>query len=350
MDARSPFDDSRERAPEDPRSVSLRPESSIPKVPDGSGIISRIAALREQKPRRVLNPKLGSKDSSASQPAPDGVPSAEPIKRDPERKPIERRPQRTAGPSQNIGLHLRPEEHALLYDVGRFRIVSVPDLARHLYGGQLTQLRGDLEYLRQRNLIEVHQLNARRDGRGGTIQRFEAVTLTKAAKKLLQMSGDVPEDQRIYSGLVKRREAEHDCQIYSAFQKELASLTPSGSRDVRVQLDSELKANFSRAVYLARKAQPKRDQAEIKQEVAEQLQLQINAGKVIVPDARLEYELPGGLMGQVEIEVATAAYRRGHLTAKARAGFKLYMSHGDIGRLGAGVQNDHDLMSEILDL
>jgi len=103
-------------------------------------------------------------------------------------------------------------------------------------------------------------------------------------------------------------------------------------------------------VYLARKAEPERDLSEVKEAVADQLQLKMNQGKVVVPDARLEYELADGMTGRVEIEIATGAYRHGHIIAKTKAGFKVYMSHGDIGRLGAGIQDDHDLMSEILDL
>jgi hypothetical protein len=348
MDARLPVDDPRERGAEpvriDPNRV---PQAPVPEVLD---IDARIERLREQPRREIIRPTHSNRQSSSSQPAAGRLPSVKPAKPSPERKQVERRPQRTSGPALHIGLNLRTEERNLLYDVGRFRVVSVADLARHLYGGNLSQLRGDLQYLRQKDLVEIHHLNLRRDGRSKNIEHFEAVTLTKSAQKMLERGGSVPTGQRIYSGLVKRREAEHDSQIYGAFQKEIASLKLSGSRDVRVQLDFELKANFNRAVYLARKAQPNKHQDEIKQEVAQQLHLQINKGKIVVPDARLEYEQPDGMTGRVEIEVATAAYRHGHITAKARAGFKVYMSHGDIGRLGAGVQDDHDLMSEIFDL
>lgn len=346
MDFPQPLDDVRDHAtaiPKNERSVQGSTHSAL-------NIESRIEQLREQPRRKVTRPKSMDQQSSNSQPEAENVTSVGSRSRERDRKHVERRSRRTSEPSQQIGLHLRPEEQDLLYDVGRFRVISVDDLVRHVYEGNPSQLRNDLQYLRQANLIDIHKLNQRRDGRGGRIEQFEAVALTKAARKILERAGSVPANQRVYAGLVKRREAEHDCQIYGAFQKEIKSLNLSSSRDVRVQLDFELKANFNRAVYLARKSQPSRDQAEIKQEVAQQLQLHISNGKVIVPDARLEYELPDGTTARVEIEIATAAYRHGHITAKTKAGFKLYMSQGDIGRLGAGIQDDQDLMSEILSL
>jgi hypothetical protein len=275
--------------------------------------------------------------------------TGQPRNRVPDRPKVPRRKSRTVEPAQGIGLHLRPEERQLLTDVGKFRVISESDLARFLYDGNLPQLRRDLDYLRQQNLVETHILNARRDGRGGAIRRFEAVTLTKAGQQLVRETADLADGQRLYSGLVKRREAEHDCQVYAAYRKELDRL-PKGASNIRVQLDFELKANFNRQVYLARKAEPEADVQQIREQVAGQLQLQMNHRRLMVPDARIEYDLPGGGHGQIEIEVATAAYRQGHLSAKAQAGFRLYMSNGDIGRLGTALQDDHDLMSEILDL
>jgi hypothetical protein len=100
-----------------------------------------------------------------------------------------------------------------------------------------------------------------------------------------------------------------------------------------------------------RKADRTRDDQNIKQEVADRFDLNVQNHRIVLPDARLEYELPGnGGSSHVDIEVATSAYHRSHIASKVQAGFKLYISSGDIGRLGAGVTDDHDLMSEILDI
>ena len=117
-----------------------------------------------------------------------------------------------------------------------------------------------------------------------------------------------------------------------------------------VRLDFELKANVYRAAYQLRKADPSMSMEESNQLAAQEQNLPVADGKVVVPDARLEYDLPQGSKGSTDIEVATAAYRKGHMAGKSRAGFKLYVSGRNPGRLGAAVQDDHDLMSEILDL
>ena len=102
-------------------------------------------------------------------------------------------------------------------------------------------------------------------------------------------------------------------------------------------------------MYLARESEPDRELSGIKADIAEQFDLSVINDRIVIPDARIEYELPGGGTSHIDLEVATSAYRHGHIQAKANAGFKLYIAHGDIGRLGAAVQDDHDIMSDILD-
>lgn len=254
-------------------------------------------------------------------------------------------------PDSALGLQLRPEEWRLLVEVGKFRVIAATDLEHEIYKNNAGQFRHDLQFLKEHGFIERHVLNLRRDGAGDRIRRFDAVTLTKDARKQLILSGDAPEGQELYSGLVKPREAEHDAQIYRAYLKEAAEIERAGGNNIRVRLDFELKAQVNRAVHQARKADRTRDQQEIKQEVAERFGLQVQHNRIVVPDARIEYELPnGGGSAHVDLEVATSAYRHGHIASKAQAGFKIYISSGDIGRLGAGVTDDHDLMSEILDI
>jgi len=267
-----------------------------------------------------------------------------------ERTSTARRAPRHKQPGPEIGTNLRSEEGNLLKELGRFRLVTLRDAVEFLYGGSESKLRSDIAYLASRGLVETHLLNARRDGRLEHAKRFEALTLTRRGRRLLKQSGDLPPDQQIYSGLVKPREAEHDAQVFRAYQKEIANIERGGGRNLRPRLDFELKADFNRAVYRAQKAQPERDKHEIKQDVARELELALSNGKAVVPDLRIEYDLPNGGSAHVDVEVATAAYRQGHFAAKARAGFKIYVPSNDIGRLGAAVQDDHDIMSEILSL
>jgi len=267
-----------------------------------------------------------------------------------------RRPARAGG--NVVGLELRPEEKQLLREAGRFRVVRTADLRETLYDGKARPLENDLKYLRDKGLVETQHVNLRRDGRRRTIERVEVVTLTKDGRRLLIKDGDLPKDQRVYASLVKPREVEHDSQIYRAYQKESERIERSGGTNLRVRLDFEIKADVQKAIYRERKSDPSRDMAEIKQQVAEQLELPFVDGKIQIPDARIDYDLPsapddidqGSRSGHQDIEVLTSAYHAGHLCSKAQAGFHNYASSADRSSLTARIEDDSHLMENILDL
>ena len=268
-----------------------------------------------------------------------------------------RRPARAAG--NVVGLELRPEEKQLLREAGRFRVVRIADLRETLYSGKARPLENDLKYLRGKGLIETQHVNLRRDGRRRTIERVEVVTLTKAGRSILIKDGDLPKDQKVYAGLVKPREVEHDSQIYRAYRKEAERIERNGSTNLRVRLDFEIKADVQKAIYRERKADPSRDMAEIKKEVAARHELPLVNGKIQIPDARVDYDLPrdpdndidqGSRTGHQDIEVLTAAYHAGHLRSKAQAGFRNYASSADRSSLTAKIEDDSHLMENILDL
>jgi hypothetical protein len=266
-----------------------------------------------------------------------------------------RRPARSAG--NVVGLALRPEEKQLLREAGRFRVVRTADLRESLYNGKSRPLENDLKYLRDKGLIDTLQVNLRRDGRRRSIERVEVVTLTREGRSLLIKQGDLPRDQKVYAGLVKPREAEHDSQIYRAYRKEAGRIEKDGGTNLRVRLDFEIKSDVQKAIYAGRKTDPSRDMAEIKEEVAARHELPFVNGKIQIPDARIDYDLPrevdqdqGSRTGHQDIEVLTAAYHAGHLRSKAQAGFRNYASSADRSSLTAKIEDDQHLMENILDL
>lgn len=268
-----------------------------------------------------------------------------------------RRPARTA--SNIAGVELRPEEKQLMREAGRFRVVRTADLRETLYNGKTRPMENDLRYLRDKGLIETAHINLRRDGRRRTIERVEVVTLTKAGRSLLIKQGDLPKDQKVYAGLVKPREVEHDSQIYRAYRKEAEHIERNSGSNLRVRLDYEIKSQVQKAIYAGRKADPKHAMAEIKQQVAERFELPFVDGKIQIPDARIDYDLPceadldidqGSRTGHEDIEVLTAAYHAGHLRSKAQAGFRNYASASDRATLTAKIEDDSHLMENILEL
>lgn len=272
-----------------------------------------------------------------------------------------RRPSRAA--TNIVGLELRPEEKHLLRETGRFRVVRTADLRESLYHGKSSALDNDLRYLRDKGLIETSRVNLRRDGRRRSIERVEVVTLTREGRSFLIKDGDLPKDQKVYAGLVKPREVEHDSQIYRAYRKEAERIEGNGGTNLRVRLDYEIKADVQKAIYRERKADPARGMAEIKEQVAKQFDLPFVNGGIQIPDARIEYDLPreagqdpsldqdqGSRTGHEDIEVLTAAYHAGHLRSKAQAGFRNYASAADRSSITAKIEDDSHLMENILEL
>lgn len=254
-------------------------------------------------------------------------------------------------PEISVKLRLRPEETRMLGEVGRFRVITVRDLAETIYGGNRGQMERDLAYLREKNLVDTSFINARRDGRNRPVERIQVVTLTDEGRSTLLRAGKVRHDQEIYAGLVKPREAEHDAQIYRAYLKEWGRIEKDGGTNPRVVLDFELKANIQKAIHVRQKAEPEEELSAIKRQVAEQFDLKFIDDSIQIPDLRIEYDLDqGALSGYSDVEVATAAYHGRHLAAKLQAGFHLYASASDRATLTARIEDDHGMMRGILDL
>lgn len=340
-EADSPKAPADERMPK--RAVPENPLQQRLKQPDDHS-----AASRGDRPRAPHREKARSQDVPRERRHP--VSSGDP-----------RRPARVA--TSIVGLELRSEEKQLLRESGRFRVVRTADLRESLYGGKSRQLENDLRYLRDKGLVTTTHVNLRRDARRRSIERVEIVTLTKEGRRLLLKQGDLPKDQKVYAGLVKPREVEHDSQIYRAYRKEAERIEGSGGTNLRVRLDYEIKANVQKAIYRERKADPTRGMAEIKEQVARQFDLPFVGGGIQIPDARIEYDLPrdpnhdpsvdqdqGSRTGHEDIEVLTAAYHAGHLRSKAQAGFRNYASASDRSSITAKIEDDSHLMENILEL
>ena len=327
------------RLPEVPRKREIAPDRGEAAGPAGDplaqhrGRLDAIAAdpRRLELPRRDHTPKRVVEE-----------------KREIARR--ERRPERTRHPAIALGVHLRPEERAVLHDVGRFRVIDVRDLSRNFYQGNDNHLHEDLRYLREKGMVATHWVNARRDGRRNNSERIEVVALTRQGRKLIERAGELLPEQKIYADLVKPREAEHDTQIYRAYLKEAEKIERAGGTNLRVELDFELKAKVHRAIYAERKATPERDVDDLRQQVADQYRLPVVDGQIQIPDARIHYELEeGGRAAFSDIEVVTAAYHPAHLRSKVQAGFRMYVSVSDRSRL-AKVEDEHHLLDWVMDL
>lgn len=319
---------------------------------------SRSAPPLEPSPVEQRREKLAARAADHRAPQVPHTKRDRPVRPERSREPgqrhdqsMDQRTRREAIPQQVIGLSLREEERKVLAEVGRFRVITTRDLAETVYDNRHSRMERDLAFLREKGLVQVDAVNARRDGRGGRVKRIEVVTLTRAGRDVARQTSGLPQDQRLYAGMVKPREVEHDAQIYRAYRKEAGQIERKGGTNLRVQLDFELKSQVQKAIHAERKADPERDMGEIKQQVAQQFELPYVNDGIQIPDARIEYDMDqGSRTGHEDIEVLTAAYRSGHLSNKSQAGFRLYASSSDRATLTAKIEGDHHLMENILEL
>jgi hypothetical protein len=237
---------------------------------------------------------------------------------------------------------LRPSEIHTFTEVGKFRVLRVEDLARFAYAGDRSQMESDLRSLKQQGLVKR---------RGTSVLKKESrqvLTLTKQGQRLIRRHGFVPEDQAIYSGLVKPKEADHDADLYRMYHKAAEEIERKGGKVLRLQLDYELKEKLYQRLGRAQA----RDQGEtqkLKESFARDLELPVVRGKVSFPDLRIEYTTQDMEIRHVDLELATRHYHAGHLAEKARAGFQLYARPEDAAGLRR-VRDEKEITVAILSL
>src|ERR1700737_4453133 len=146
---------------------------------------------------------------------------------------------RSAYYTRSRAYRLRGSEIQTLAELGKFRAVGTVDLARHAYRGQREAMQEDIRNLARQGLIR------KKTCEGPDANPRELLTLTKEGTKLLRADRFLPEDQAVYYGFVKPKEANHDADIYRLYQKEIIKILDQGGRNPRVVLDFELKKNLN---------------------------------------------------------------------------------------------------------
>jgi len=250
--------------------------------------------------------------------------------------------QRTTYSDRDRTYSLRPSEIRTLTEVGRFRVVAVENLADFSYAGDRPGMDSDLRNLARQGLLQRRGTSALKK------ESQHVLTLTKQGQRFLRRHGLVPEDQTIYSGLVKPKEANHDASLYRLYQKAAGEIERSGGKVLRVQLDYELKEKLYRKLGKAQTQDDGRNQRS-KVAFARELHLPVVNGKVAFPDVRIEYANQEMEISRVDLELATGHYHAEHLTEKAHAGFQIYARSEDAPGLRR-VRDEREIMTAILSL
>jgi hypothetical protein len=232
---------------------------------------------------------------------------------------------------------LTDTQHQAMCEIGRFRTLSITDLAHYRYQDDKPKMRQDCRQLLSQHLIQTRSLWV-----GNGKERLTVVTLTRDGKKALERSG---EQGQFYAGFVKPAEMVHDSAIFRMYQAEAAKILKEGGQIRRITLDYELK----RRVYseLAKQSPGSSDYGKRQVQIADEHGLKVVRGHIQLPDLRIDYQTQNGEMARIDLELATGHYRGGQIAAKAAAGFKFYASGEDSSRLSS-VFDDHHITAEIL--
>ena len=211
-----------------------------------------------------------------------------------------------------------------LADIGVYGSVSVRDLAEAHFGGHpYTTRRAVNAWIRE-------GLAKESTAKGPKGRPFKVLTLTRkgaAAIRDLDAGQGLDPGQHIRSAarLLQHAQLAHDTAIYRACGRERQRLLERGAAIRRVRLDGELKSAVARKSESARARDGRRAADAERHRAAGELGLPIDEqGRVLYPDAQIEYTDAEGRSGRVNIEVASGHYRQGSVRAKAAAGFRMH--------------------------
>ena len=211
-----------------------------------------------------------------------------------------------------------------LADIGIYGTVSVRDLAEAHFGGHPYTTR------RAVNAWTREGLAKESTAKGPKGRPFKVLTLTRkgaAAIRDLDAGQGLDPGQHIRSAarLLQHAQLAHDTAIYRACGRERQRLLERGAAIRRVRLDGELKSAVARRSESARARDGRRAADAERHRAAGELGLPIDEqGRVLYPDAQIEYTDAEGRSGRVNVEVASGHYRQGSVRAKAAAGFRMH--------------------------
>ena len=222
-----------------------------------------------------------------------------------------------------------------LVDVSLHRAVAYKDLAEVQFDGHPYTARRGVNQLLKDGLVQEHTVAGPQGG------KFQVLTATKAgaerARSLAAERGYAA-GQQAWSGRGREKDLSHDAAIYREARIKRKELEARGVViSQRIRLDAELRRIVSRRSETARVRAGRAAADEARRRAAEELHLPVTPdGKVLYPDAQLEYELEtedGRVVSdRAKVEIVSEHYRAGAIQAKAAAGFALGATNGQAAR------------------
>ena len=210
-------------------------------------------------------------------------------------------------------------EH-LVRDVGAFRTVALADLTKGCFDGHRFVAMKGIARAEREGWVKRQRVKGPKGG------EYTVVVATAAgaerAAALWEAAGR--KGQGVWSGAVKPAEVGHDVAVYRAAVAEQRRIEDAGGRVIRVRIDAELKGRVAAATERARQSAGREAADAARSRAASEEGLPMDGGRVLVPDAQVEYISAAGVGGRCNVEVASEHYAGGAIRAKAKAGFRMY--------------------------
>ncbi|MDE2763612.1 MAG: hypothetical protein OXK74_12645 [Gemmatimonadota bacterium] len=229
-----------------------------------------------------------------------------------------------------------------LTDIGVHGAVSYRDLAEARFEGHPYTTRRAVNAWIDKGLVTETVAT------GPKGNPFKILTLTREGvadtRKVAAKRGMDP-GQQIRFAPARTAQAAHDTAVYRACRKEREQLHKRGATARRIRLDTELKSTVARRSEAARRRDGKHAADAERHRAARELGLPVDdAGRVLYPDAQIEYADAGGRTGRVNVEAVSGDYREPAVRAKAAAGFAMHANGPAaaslLKRLGLGGGDD----------
>ena len=274
-------------------------------------------------------------DTRQNQREPEPLGQEHPVRvREAQREPFDgrKREPRQTYVDQGGKYYLNEQQAASLRDLGAFRVITPQDLETHVYKGNAEAFSVDLRNLAEQRLVRSISL------KGRSPQPY--ITLTKLGRDVTDRQLKTNPQQKLYAGVVKLRELDHDSKLYRLYLKESESIQQAGGSPRRVVLDYELKKTVNKELAGIQKLS-RQEQQQRREEIAATHHLIVLDGKIHLPDLRIEYEDRHLSLNRVDLELVSDHYRGSQIAAKRAAGFKLY---GNAHR-GRAAEYSRDILS-----
>ena len=211
--------------------------------------------------------------------------------------------------------------------LGDFRVVSYRDVQRECFDGHAFTAGRAVRDLLSERLVEVHTVQPRRARRVSRGHGFKVLALTAAgAARVRERRRARGCDRRVWQGLVKRRELEHDAGVTELVLDTVDRVRSLGGTVVSVRLEAELKGRVARSVSAA--TQRGLEPAAARRRAARALGMPVDEeGACCFPDAVVEVRDADGEVSTLALELVTGSYSRRQVERKMRMGMVL-ASHG----------------------